>query len=195
MSNEKKKTLICDIDDVLWNMLPTWCDEYNRISKNIDVTKKHVSFNEFISWDVKKVFNEYDANIFYDLLNYNFFWDDVVKNQDKNFIRMSNEYIGWLQKYYNVYIATSTRYYQSHKIDLFLELFPNVKESHLMLIQHKWLLNADIIIDDRAETLYEFDKKQVRCVKINKPWNYWFNCEGYDNFNLAAKKLLSEMGE
>lgn len=192
-----KKTLLCDLDDVLWDLLPTWCDAYNEKVKTslYNVSKKQVSFDDFESWDITKVLNEHDAEIFYSILNEDDFWDKVAANQDKRIISMSNAYLDWLKKYYKVYIATSTRYYQSHKISLFLKLFPSIKENEIILIQPKWLLNADIIIDDRAETLYEFDKKRARCVKINKPWNYWFNCEGYTNFILAAKKLLEEKGE
>lgn len=195
--NNEKKTLICDIDDVLWDMFPTWCELYNIIAKinYVELTKRHVSFDDFKSWDITTVLNEHDSKIFYNILNDDAFWDKVVANQDKQIISISNSYLEWLKQYYNVYIATSTRYYQSHKIALFLKLFPSIKENEIILIQNKWLLNADIVIDDRAETLYEFDKKRVRCVKINKPWNYWFNCEGYANFILAAKKLLEEKGE
>ena len=196
--NTFKPVLICDIDDVLWDMLPTWCSRYNWFAEYFNVATDWEPYRllapeDITDWDISKFLNKAESKLFYSMLNDNDLWDSVFKNQDKAFIATANELIEQLQEQYDMYICTATRYYQSHKIKKFLELFPSVDESKLVLVQNKWLLKADIVIDDRAETLQEFRKNGVRCVKINKPWNSWFKCESYNNFIEAANKLLQEV--
>ena len=184
-----KKIIICDIDDVLWDMVTTWCLEYNQLS----TTKNIVTPKSFDTWDISKVVGKDEACKFYNFLKQDEFWDKVVANQDKDLLRNTYNHILWLSDKYDFYIATATDYRCKHKLDLFFDIFDCVPKDKLIVIKDKWLLNADIIIDDKAETLFEFDKKGARCVKINKPWNYWFNCEGYQHFIFAAKKLLKEV--
>ena len=193
-----KKIIICDIDEVLWEMLPTWCSRYNWFAKYFNIVTdwkplKLLYPEDITDWDISKFLDEDESKLFYSILDDDDFWDSVAKKQDDEFVKSVNEYIDKLSEYYDVYISTATRYYQSHKIKKFLELFSSIDASKLILIQNKWLLKSDVVIDDRAETLAEFDKIGIRCVKINKPWNSWFECESYDNFVEAAKQLIDEV--
>lgn len=186
-----RKIIACDLDDVLWDLVPTWIGEYNRIFK----PKQNLKKEDITTWDFSNVFpNKLDAHIFYHMLTYPGFWDKVVSNQDNKVIHKNIIWVHELTKKYNVYVTTHTAYYQRHKIDLFLQLYKNyIDPNKLVLISDKWLLNADIVIDDKAETLQEFLKKGVRCVKINQPWNSWLDCESYDTFVQAAEKLMTEV--
>jgi len=183
-----KKIIACDLDDVLWDLTPTWIDEYNKIYKpTLKLKKKHID-----SWDFSTVFeNKVDIQIFYSILTHHGFWDKVAQNQNSSVISTNKMWLFILNVYFDVYIVTHTAYYQRHKLDLFLDLFKDVvNKDQLILIKDKWLINADIVIDDRAETLEKFTTKGARCVKINQPWNKWFDCENYDTFAQAAEEIL-----
>ena len=186
-----KKIIACDLDDVLWDLVPIWIEEYNRTFKPLQPIKK----DDVITWDFSNVFpNKIDLQIFYNILTFHSFWDKVVANQDKNKIAENIQCIKQLSEKYDVYITTHTSYYQIYKLDLFLNMFKDcVNKDMLILIKDKWLIDADIVIDDRAETLQKFANKGTRCVKINQPWNKWFDCEGYDTFLQATKKLMLEV--
>lgn len=184
-----KKILACDIDEVLWDMIPTWCDEYNKISQN----DRKITINDLTEWDIKSVVGEEESTIFYNLLKQESTWDKVVANQDKDILYKTYNRLVLLSEKYELYIATATSYKNTYKLNLFLNLFDCLDEDRLILINDKWLINADIIIDDNPNILEKCNKKRTRCVKINKPWNTWFECENYDSFVLAADKLLKEV--
>lgn len=186
------KIIACDLDDVLWDLISTWVDEYNKIYKpTFKLEKEYID-----SWDFSTVFaNKVDIQIFYSILTHHGFWDKVAQNQNSSIISRNKMWLRILNTYFDVYIVTHTAYYQRHKLDLFLDLFKDVvNKDQLVLIKDKWLINADIVIDDRAETLEKFTTKGARCVKINQPWNKWFDCENYDTFSQAAEKLMQEVG-
>lgn len=183
----KRKIIACDLDDVLWDLMSSWVKSYNN--QNGTNYRKE----QFTDWDISKTLKD-EHEKFFNVLSQDTFWDEHIKNIDNKTIKRNIECIKHLQKYYDFYITTNTDYRLKHKIDLFFNLYGEVIDnSHFIIIKDKWLLNVDIVIDDRAETLFEFDKRRIRCVKINQPWNYWFNCEGYNTFYELAQKLLEEV--
>lgn len=184
-----KKIILCDIDEVLWDMVPTWCEVYNGLPTTINP----IYPNELAQWDISSILDSTQTKIFYDILLSDSFWDKVIQNQDYLYFRNTYNLLLKLTQKYNVYIVTATSYCNKHKLDIFLDAFDFITENQLILIQDKWLLNADIVIDDKVETLQEFEKKGVRCVKINHAWNKQYKCEGYNHFIFAATRLLSEV--
>lgn len=182
-----KKLLVCDLDDVLWDMVPTWCRRFNSISSTT------VAPEDFTSWDIGDTVGEDNAEIFYSILREDDFWDEVIANQQEDILNETYNSLEWLMANYNVYITTATHYRNAHKLDLFLELFDCVPVERLVLINDKWIIDADIVIDDNPEILVEFEKLGKRCVKIEKPWNAWLECESYPHFISAVNKLKGEV--
>lgn len=181
-----KKILLCDLDDVLWELMPIWCQSYGECINNNLITPSN-----FYEWDISSVLGN-DSGVFYSLLDKPQFWDRVVE-ENKETIDLHNHYINLLKGYYDVYVVTSTRYTHSYKLSKFFESFSSIDENHVVLAHNKWLLEGDIVIDDKGETLEKFMRKGVRCVKINKPWNSWFDCESYNSFYETALVLLREV--
>ena len=184
-----KKILLCDIDEILWDMVPTWCATYNELPTTIN----HIYPHELTQWDISSMLDSTQTKFFYDILSSDSFWDRVIQDQDYVYFRNTYDLLQKLTQKYKVYIVTATSYYNKHKLDVFLNIFDFLTEDQLILIKDKWLLDADIIIDDRAETLQEFEKKGTRCVKINHTWNRWYDCENYNHFIFAATRLLEEV--
>lgn len=184
-----KKVLFCDIDEVLWEMMPTWCETYNKLP----TTNQIVTPQMMTSWHISDIIGEDEAQNFYSILNQDSFWDEVVRNQDLLYTRNTYSRLVLLMQKYDLYIVTATDYTKSHKLDLFLNLYDCINKNQLILLSDKWLLDADIIIDDRAETLQKFAEKGTRCVKIYHPWNAWYECESYPHFIIAANRLLEEV--
>lgn len=187
-----KQLIACDLDDVLWDMVPSWCDYYNM--KMLIPGSNEVHPNDLIDWDISKFLTRRDAVSFYSILKLPDFWDFVIEHQDKSTIKDTKKYLSALAECYDLYITTATDYGNKHKLDLFMIVFGRcVNKNNMILIQDKWLLDVDIAIDDKAETLEKFDEKGTRCIKIEKPWNTWYDCESYLHFNDAAKQLLYEV--
>lgn len=187
-----KQSIACDLDDVLWDMVPAWCNYYNM--KMLTFGSKEVHPNDLTEWDISKFLTKRDAISFYNILKLPDFWDFVIENQDKVAIKNTKKYLHELSRCYNLYITTATDYGNKHKLDLFTLVFGGcVDKNHMILIHDKWLLDVDIAIDDKAETLEKFNENGVRCIKIEKPWNTWYDCETYIHFNEAAKQLLNEV--
>lgn len=185
-----KKTLICDIDDVLWDLIGPWCQMYN--CNHLDINNI-ISPNLFKEWDISNILGELIANKMFEILNREHFWDYLVALQDRDLIKQTYDKLILLDDKYNLYIATATDYTKKHKLELFNNVYDCIDKDRIILIKDKWLLDCDIIIDDNPNTLEKFKNKGVRCVKINKPWNKDFNCENYNHFIDAAAKLLSEV--
>ena len=183
----KKQRLICDLDDVLWEMVPVWCEQYNIIMDD------DISPNDLYCWDLTSVLGEEKANAFYEILHTDEFWDMVVYCQYPHGLNATYTALLRLMTKYDVYITTATSYKNKHKMELFFELFDYIPENHVVLIHDKWIIYADIVIDDNPEILKEFKKLGKRCVKINKPWNQNFDCENYKHFIYAVDKLMSEV--
>ena len=183
------KTLICDLDDVLWELVPVWCEEYNKLNPY----EKRILPKQFKQWDLSSVLSYKQYVEFYKFLDEDVFWTKVYEKQDMNKMIENRACLKQLMSHYDVYITTATSYKNKHKLDLFFKLYDFFDKDKLILIKNKWLINTDVIIDDNADVLTQFDSDKTRLIKIDKPWNEWFECEHYPEFTKVAYALLGEV--
>lgn len=178
-----KKTLIVDIDDVLWDLMNPWCEfYYNHTGVNINI-------QDITTWDISNLNLGINIEYFYSVLSTNQFWDFVVNSQEEETLSNNFNYLYELNKYFNLYIATATSHKHSYKIELFLDIFYFLTENQIILIKDKWMLDGDIFIDDNLQTLLNCSDKNKEVIRIKKPWNRSL-IRGYDSFQDAANILL-----
>lgn len=159
--------VMVDCDCVLNNLIQRTCQMFNeRYNKNI-------SEETFTQYDIYKCLAFDDAEKFSALWNERELWDSLSPTYHSQ----------WgvkklIDNGFNVYIATSTHYNNfPWKVEWLQHYFPFVKESNIICIGDKSVLNADIMIDDYANNLIG----NIRCNRIlfEKPWNKSVNDDVY----------------
>ena len=197
-----KITVMCDIDDVLWGMVEHWISDYKKVlqvNDDLDALQdyeahdKHLSIDQVTSWDIINCLNPSKPNIFWQILDTKRFWDTIdTDNEVKQALKAVND-----NKNIDLIICTDT-YYKSAtpKLTRFFELFPFIEPSQVICMKEKWRLNADIVIDDKPETLEKFMLKPnppTFIIKINKPWNTTTICDyQFDKFDNLLATLCAD---
>lgn len=198
---EPKITIMIDIDDCIWNLVEHWIDDYKDFIHYYDYMlyeshDKYLDISQVTSWDIVKCLKPTDPDLFWATLDNKDFW--ATMGVDKG-VKQALEAIN-SHKNIDLIICTDT-YYKSAtpKLKRFFSLFPFIKPSQVICMKEKWRLDADIVIDDKPETLEKFMLKQnppVAIVKINKPWNENTVCDYcFDKFNKDIARFCIEAAE
>lgn len=187
-----KITVMIDIDDCLWSLVDNWIIEYQRqrawsfkwgiIEDDHDdsLDKSMVT-----SWNIEECLNPTDKKLFWRVLDEPIFWNRItVSEATKTKLKALND-----NENIDLIICTDT-YYKSAtaKLTRFFELFPFISPSQVICMKEKWRIDADVIIDDKPETLEKFmlkdiGEKPAAVIKINQPWNETTICDfSFDNF-------------
>ena len=164
-----KVRIFCDIDDTLWDLLKYWIELNNKmhITYPTDYDKLSTDYSTYTSWKFDNVFSsDITRNNFFDLLSKDELWDSInVDNRTKDTLLKIN-----FHPNIELYIVTSMKWNHASKINRFLYLFPFIEEHQIITCHDKWVLDGDIWIDDKPETLEKCSQKG-RVIKINKPYN------------------------
>lgn len=158
---DRKVKVFCDIDDTIWDLLPVWVEYYNathdeQVSDNL---------SNYSTWSFKGKVPDVDE--FMRCLNSPHLW---------NLIRVSRERIDtlrWINDLFDVdlYIVTSAKVsHLTGKMKKFNELFPFISENQIIICHDKWVLDGDIWIDDKPQTLQECSNKG-KTIKVNHAFN------------------------
>ena len=188
------KTVICDLDDVLWNLVDAWISWYNLYNPQIDIIYKDK--DDITDWDIEKCVNPKDKKFFWNILNNSFFWKHIVHFTSKetyDSLRELND-----NPNIKLYIATaSCPQNATMKLMPFLSYFDFIDSKQVIIIQDKDLLNGDIFIDDSPHNLKKYIEKGGKCYCINKAWNKNIeeseNCKKMDKFELVAEDILNNI--
>ena len=170
--------IFCDIDDTLWDLLPYWI-EYNNIqyfSYYPDTPKCEYmtkDLNEYDNWDMSDKFSDdMYREKFYSFLSHDQLWDSIqVPKERINTLKKINEL-----ETVDLYIVTSMKPEHSYKLKKFKKVFPFIKDKQIITCHDKWVLDGDIWIDDKPETLIKCSEKG-KVIKINKPYNQNIFCD------------------
>ena len=188
MRNNKVR-IFCDIDDTLWDLLPHWI-EYNnilydaqstfvpltsnpKIKYRTPVQKLSTDLNIYADWNLRKYFlKEEYADTFFSLLTDNELWGTLRAPTIRvDTLKKINEH-----KNIELYVVTSMKVNHSAKLKRFKELFPFIEDRQIITCHDKWVLDGDIWIDDKHETLIKSSEKG-KVIKINKPYNQNIFCD------------------
>lgn len=181
----------CDVDGVLNNLMSVTLETFNkRYGHNYtidDITTYNLSncFEASEATLMKKIFEEPDI------------WDKVKPTDGSQ--------VG-LQKLINsgnqVYLTTNNSpYTYGKKFDWIRNYFPFVESSKIICMSDKWLLRADIMIEDCFENL--ITKPYYYRVLMNQPWNQstkdWVydihRCYDWNDVVDAVNKIKMESDE
>lgn len=190
-----------DIDDVLWNLVGHWIDSYKDFMYYHDYVlynsnDKYLNINQVTSWDIIECLKPTYPDLFWSILDNDTFW--ATMDVDKG-VKQALESLN-SHKNIDLIICTDT-YYKSAtpKLKRFFECFPFISPSQVICMKEKWRLDADIVIDDKPETLEKFILKEnppVAIVKINKPWNETAICDySFKTFNEDITRFCIEAAE
>ena len=188
MRNNKIR-IFCDIDDTLWDLLPHWIEHNNilydeqstfvpltsnpKIKYRTPVQKLSTDLNIYDDWNLRKYFlKEEYADTFFSLLTDNELWSTLrVPTSRIDTLKKMNEH-----EDIELYIVTSMKVSHSAKLKRFKELFPFIEDRQIITCHDKWVLDGDIWIDDKPETLIKCSEKG-KVIKINKPYNQNVFCD------------------
>ena len=138
-------TVLCDMDDVLWNLLTPWIAEINR------TTGANIKEESITDWDISKFIPYIPAELIYAPLYKKSFWSKLQPYDDAQWFIWQLLIDG-----HEVKIVTAPAYsYKSMpaKIDNFLRLFPMVRQENIIITKQKQLIIGDVLIDDAPHNL------------------------------------------
>lgn len=194
-------TVMIDIDDVLWLLCEHWIDSYKSLIEGYDYLAysshdKHLDKSLVTSWDITSCLKPTNTDMFWNVLDTKDFWQDMtVDKATVEALKAIND-----NPNIDLIICTDT-YYKSAtpKLARFFECFPFIEPRQVICMKEKWRLNADIVIDDKPETLEKFMLKQnppVAIIKINKPWNETTICDySFNEFNDGIAKFCEDAAQ
>ena len=190
MRNNKIR-IFCDIDDTLWDLLPHWIEynnllyesqysEYTSVYPKLPINyhytpvqKLSTDLSIYNDWNLRKYFlKEEYADTFFSLLTDNELWSTLrVPTSRIDTLKKMNEH-----EDIELYIVTSMKVSHSAKLKRFKELFPFIEDRQIITCHDKWVLDGDIWIDDKPETLIKCSEKG-KVIKINKSYNQNVFCD------------------
>lgn len=160
--------ICCDIDNVINNLQEVVIDLFNE---RYDA---HYTMDDFQSYDVvntlptnesvimKEIYGEYGL---YDLVK-------PLPGAQAGLDKLVNAG-------HTVYLVTDAvpKTY-GEKVAWIKRYFPCIDDSHIVTMKHKWLLKADIMIEDCLENLLA--KPYYHRVCYDRPWNRYVHDYAYD---------------
>ena len=190
MENNKIR-IFCDIDDTLWDLLPHWIEynnllyesqysEYTSVYPKLPINYHYIPIQKLATdlsiyhdWNLRKYFlKEEYADTFFSLLTDNELWSTLrVPTSRIDTLKKMNEH-----EDIELYIVTSMKVSHSAKLKRFKELFPFIEDRQIITCHDKWVLDGDIWIDAKPETLIKCSEKG-KVIKINKPYNQNVFCD------------------
>lgn len=165
-----KVRIFCDIDDTLWDLLPHWVQfnneqHYKYPNKYDELSTDYLTYT---TWEFKDIFSSnLTRGNFFAILNSSKFWNTVYPavNRYETLRKINNH------PNIELYIVTSLKPNQFYKIHRFKRVFGFINENQIITCHDKWVLDGDIWIDDKPETLKKCSEKGKRVIKINRPYN------------------------
>lgn len=157
--------ILVDMDDTIENLLESWIDALNT---------KHgttVDPEDVTEWDVTKFFPTLTPKQVFEPLSIDEFWDTVEPKADAiHYVKLLRD------EGYQVYICTNS-YYKTIKEKMERVLFRHfdyLSWRDVIIITHKQLIDADILVDDGVHNLVG---GKYQGILMDAPHNRQFDAE------------------
>lgn len=150
--------IMCDIDDVLNDLIPKTLALYNSR------TGKNIQFEHLTEYSFYDCLSPEDANGIIELFKEKKLWDSLrpLPGAQKGLRTLINHG-------HSVYLATATLPETfPWKIDWLKKYFSFINADNVIRIKNKGLLNCDIMIDDNLDQLASNICERI---VLNYPWN------------------------
>ena len=178
----------CDVDGVLNNLMEIVVEVFNnRYGTNY-------SISDITTYNLSNCFESSVANLMKNIFEEPDIWDKVKPTDGAQEA---------LQKLVNsghqVYLVTNNSPYTfPQKFDWIRNYFPFIEPSRIVCMSDKWLLNADIMIEDCYETLIV--KPYYFKICYDQPWNQSnkddvrsiYRCYNWENILATVNKICDE---
>lgn len=168
---KRKPIILVDIDDTLNDFAPSYWKMYNdRYGENQD-------YLQVDSWNLQDYVRK-DVDAYGLLKQPGFFRHLPVKKYAKQFMR------NMFQKYH-VYIVTDSpagTSYCEQEENLFAnpaddkrkwvaDHFPYFPQDQIIICAHKWMVQGDVLVDDKPATFEKFQALGRNCILMDMPYN------------------------
>lgn len=178
--------LICvDIDDTICNLQETVIEIFNKRYG------KEYSLENFHSFDIMDVLPVEEATNFIAIYGESGVYDLV-----KPFVGSQDGLRKLINDGHQIYFASNIiPETHSEKIAFIKRYFPFVDPSRVIAIKDKWLLRAEIMIEDNLDNLLA--KPYYERILIDRPWNQWnkdyvygvYRCNNWNEVVAAVNKI------
>lgn len=180
--------IVTDVDGVLNNLMDVVLAEYNKKYQTHYTTKDIVTYNldECFEPDVSKRMKELFAS-------------PEVWNKVKPISSAHNALQKLINDGHKIYLATDHNpNTYGDKVAWIKRFFPFIDTSKIICIKDKWIIRADIMIEDNLQTLLA--KSHYSRILIDHPWNrqseyrdYAYDihrCKNWDGVMSAINKIV-----
>ena len=151
--------IVCDVDGVLNNIMDTTIDIYNKTYAS------HYTLKDITTYNLENCLDKNVAEQMKDIFKNPSVWDYVkpVKGAQDGIEKL-------IREGHQVYLVTNhAPDTYKEKVEWIKRFFPFVDASKIVCMQDKWLLRADIMIEDCMQTLLA--KPHYYRVLMDHPWN------------------------
>lgn len=160
--------ITCDVDGVLNNLMEATLEEYNK-----KYTTSY-TLNDITTYNLENCFKSKVAKRMKDIFNSPYIWNEVkpVNGSQEGLEKLIN-------KGHQVYLATDNNpSTYGEKVAWIKRFYPFIDTSKIICIKDKWLLRADVMIEDCLQNL--LIKPYFHRILVDQPWNQFQNDWVYD---------------
>lgn len=160
--------ILIDMDDVMESLLSAWVAFLNK-KYGLSVDPEDV-----VQWDMKESFPSLNNEELYRPLNLRSFWMTVrPKPGAEHYVKRL------IDDGHQVFVCTSSHYRAlQDKMEVVLfRYFPFLKWSNVIVTAHKYLIKADVLVDDGVHNLMSGDYRKIL---MDAPHNRSFAAEEHD---------------
>lgn len=152
--------IVTDVDCTLNNLMQATLDIYN------ETYNTHYTLSGITKYCLNDCFEERTASKLQKILNSEHIWDYVLPLHNAA-LYLNNLY----SQGHEIYFATDNNPdTYGRKVRWIMKYFPWADKAHIICIKHKWLLKADVLIEDFADNLIE--AKDCCKILMDYPWNH-----------------------
>lgn len=160
-----KFTVLVDCDDVMNNLVETWCWWLNMVHGTA------VSAKEITQWDVRGYFPSLTEKEIYEPLQLGSFWYYVKPKEG------AVEYLKkMLDDGFDIYVCTASNYetIKDKYEDVIRRYFPFISWNRIIIAKNKQMIRGDVLIDDGVHNLENgsYDK-----ILMSTPHNINYDAE------------------
>lgn len=191
--SKDKPVILVDIDDTLNQFAPTFWGIYNeKYNENLD-------YLTVDSWNLQKYARE-DVPI-YDLLQHPGLFRNIPLKE------YAQEFMEYLHSFYNTYIVTDSpqgtsdcelpgKHFSNPADDKRKwvgEHFPFFPQEKIIMCSHKWMIEGDVLVDDKPATFKKFQELGKNCILIDMPYNRHIDTKWRAQDLREAKEMIERL--
>lgn len=190
---DRKPTILVDIDDTLNEFAATFWQLYNE---------KYEENQDYLlvdSWDLQDYARD-DVDAYGLLRHPGMFRYIPLKKHAQQF--MKNIY-----GKYDVYIVTDAPAGTSHcdqagdmyanpaddKRKWMAEHFPYFPQDQIIICSHKWMIEGDVLIDDKPATFEKFRELGKNCILMDMPYNRHIDTKWRAKNLIEAEQMIEKI--